>query len=153
MHTETHANQGQSLLAGSGVESLADAAMLAAWIDDPAAACPPQIEAAMAHDPALRSLVRDLRLRQFEGETASKRLRDQLIALPLGRSVLAKIGGWSIAAAAAIALAVLGLQLGERTAPDARWSPSSDLAAMGLTTQADNDVLMAMLLPDEENPS
>jgi hypothetical protein len=58
-----------------------------------------------------------------------------------------------MAAAAAIAVAVLGMQLGASNAPEARWNPSSDLAAIGLTTQADDDILLAMLLPDEEQPS
>ncbi len=133
--------------------SLADAAAIAAWIDDPTAQCPPHIEAAMAHDPALRSLIRDLRLEQFQPEPASAALHEHLIALPMGPSVLARIGGWSIAAAAAVALAVLGLQLGAENASESQWNPSSDLAAMGLTVPADNDVLIAMLLPDQENPS
>ena len=140
-------------LDGSGADSAAEATMLGAWIDDRTAECPEHIEAAMAHDPALRGLIRDLRLGLFEGETASAALRDRLISLPLGRSVLGRIGGWSVAAAAAIALAFLGLQLGASTAPEPRWSPASDLAAVGLTTQVDDDVLIAMLLPDEENPS
>lgn len=141
------------LPASSGMGTIADADMLAGWIDGSSAPCPPHIEAAMAHDPALRSLVRDLRLQQFKPESASAALHERLISLPMGPSVLARIGGWSIAAAAAVALAVLGLQLGAGNASEGQWNPSSDLAAMGLTTQADDDVLIAMLLPNEENPS
>lgn len=156
-HFEAHgADRTARTSAGHGADRAFDVEALAAWIDDAQAPCPDWVIAAMAKDPALRSVVRDLRLGRWSSaadDDGSSALRARLIGLIHGPTVFARIGGWSLAAAAAIAVAVLGLYVGGTMAQSKSWNPSSDLAEVGLTSQADDDVLLAMLLPGEEDPS
>ncbi|MCH2136246.1 MAG: hypothetical protein MK101_06645 [Phycisphaerales bacterium] len=133
------------------------------WIDDPAAPCPDRVLEAMAADSGLRALVRDLRLDRLPGseDVASESLQARLVALQPPRllpgSVLGRIGGWSIAAAAAVAVAFVGLHIGSSMAQSRsvahNWDAGADLAAVGLTGQTDDDDLLALLLPGEESPS
>ena len=130
-----------------------DVDTMAAWIDDPTAACPAAIEAAMAHDPALRGMIRDLRLGRFQREPVPAHLTEALTRLGQPPAVLATIGRWSMAAAAAVAIAAIGFQLGTTAAGTRAVDMSNDLAAMGLTVDTGNDALLAMLVSEGDSPS
>ena len=125
---------------------------LAAWIHDASAPCPETIEHALASDPALRGIVRDLRLGLLEPDTASVTLRNAVIGLGMPRPVLASIGRRSAAAAAAIAIALLGFQLGTAAAGPRAFLQGNELAAFGLDDTSSDEAWIALLLP-EEDPS
>jgi hypothetical protein len=130
-----------------------DVDTMAAWIDNPTAPCPADIEAAMANDPALRGMIRDLRLGRFQGEVVPAHLTDALVRLGEPPAVLATIGRWSMAAAAALAIAALGFQLGTTAAGTRSVDLSNDLTAMGLTIDTDHDALLAILVSEGDSPS
>ncbi len=98
--------------AGAHEELLGDAAQ---WTDDP---CENEaLEALLAGDTDLRNAVVDLRLGRVVADQApSDALRQRLHALmPARPSSAGHIGGWSIAAAAAILLAFGGYWLGTQS--------------------------------------
>ena len=86
---------------------------LAAWMDDPVE--DEQIESAIASDPELRSFIISSRLDNSPpAEDISPELQTRIALLvPASPGVLARIGGWSVAAAAAVLLAFGGWRLGE----------------------------------------
>lgn len=98
--------------AGAHEGVLSDAAQ---WADNP---CENEaLEALLARDTDLRSAVVDLRLgRVVTDQAPSDALRQRLHALmPTRPSIAGRIGGWSIAAAAAILLAFGGYWLGAQS--------------------------------------
>jgi len=123
-------------------------AALAAWIDDPSAPCPPAVIEAMATDPTLRGLVVDLRLGRVEAADVSPALAARLSTLCQRRSVAGTIGRWSMAAAAAVAIAAIGFHLGTGFAP--RSMVTNELAAFGFDEPFQDDAFLAILLPEEE---
>ncbi len=87
---------------------------MAAWIDTPSA--DDRVDRLLASDAAWRRTVVDLRLRGPEEAPAEAVLPSRLAALIQDQpSVLARISGWSLAAAAAILLAIGGWHLGSQT--------------------------------------
>lgn len=130
-------------------EPFTDIDALLAWIDDGDAPCPEVIEHALAHDPSLRGLVRDLRLDRLTPEDASASLRNTVLDLGMPRPILASLGQWSAAAAAAIAIALLGFQLGTSAAGPRTLLQDNGLAAFGLDDTTSDDAWVALLLPEE----
>ena len=130
-------------------EPFTDIDALVAWISDVGATCPDAIEHALAHDPALRSLVINLRLGRLIPEAAEAELRNTILDLGMPRPILATIGQWSAAAAAAIAIALLGFQLGTSAAGPRTLLQDNGLAAFGLDDTTSDDAWVALLLPEE----
>ncbi|MCH2138112.1 MAG: hypothetical protein MK074_03575 [Phycisphaerales bacterium] len=144
---ESHAQHDDLTLASLDPQMLAD------WIDDPQRPCPQEIIDAMAVDPTLRSMIRDLRLDRFQVEAAPAHVIDRAAALQRPTPVLATIGRWTAAAAAAIAIAVVGFQLGTASAGVQATPTQDEFAAFGLTPIDPSESLIAMLLPSEGAPS
>ena len=147
--TDAMHDAAEQLKATDQPEPFTDINALVAWIDDDDAPCPEIIEKALAHDPALRSLVRDLRLGRLTPESASATLRNTVLDLGMPRPILATIGRWSAAAAAAIAIALLGFQLGTSAAGPRTLLQDNGLAAFGLDDTTSDDAWVALLLPEE----
>lgn len=147
--TDAMHDAAEQLKATDQPEPFTDINALLAWIDDDDAPCPEIIEKALAHDPALRSLVRDLRLGRLTPESASATLRNTVLDLGMPRPILATIGRWSAAAAAAIAIALLGFQLGTSAAGPRILLQDNGLAAFGLDDTTSDEVWVALLLPED----
>ena len=147
--TDAMHDAAEQLKATDQPEPFTDIDALVAWIDDGDAPCPEIIEKAMAHDPALRSLVRDLRLGRLTPESASATLRNTMLDLGMPRPILAVIGRWSAAVAAAIAIALLGFQLGTSAAGPRTLLQDNGLAAFGLDDTTSDEAWVALLLPED----
>ena len=78
----------------------------------------------------------------------SPALAARLSTLCQRRSVAGTIGRWSMAAAAAVAIAAIGFHLGTGFAP--RSMVTNELAAFGFDEPFQDDAFLAILLPEEE---
>ncbi|MDP7029491.1 MAG: hypothetical protein QF733_04640 [Phycisphaerales bacterium] len=119
---------------------------LAAWIEAPDESAT-HVEALLARDADLRSVAVDLRLHGFtDGPTVGPDLRGRVHALmPAPPPVLARIGAWAAAAAAAILLAIGGWHLGSGDA-DVRSLGTDTVAAAAFGVQDGSDEYSALLL-------
>ena len=127
---------------------------VARWVDTPVESLD-AVESHLANDPHMRSAAMDLRLHGIAlAEEADESLRNRLHQLMPDRpSVITQIGGWAVAAAAAVLLAIGGWQLGTATV-DAR-SPASDslaIATFGLSGSEQDDASFLTFVTEESTP-
>ncbi len=113
---------------------------LAAWIDHPEP--DDAVESALAADADLRAFVADVRLASAldaDIEVNRDTLRRVQSLVPSRPSVVARIGGWAVAAAAAVLLAVGGWRLGAESASIADVRASSLSVATFGVGETDGD--------------
>ncbi len=137
---------GRLLAPPSAEPSLMD---LAAWIEAPDESAE-RVEAALAADPDLRAAAMAMRLHGVtDASDVDAALQQHIHSLmPAGPHVLARIGGWVTAAAAAVLLAIGGWQLGSGTA-DTRSFDMDTVAAATFGLQDSSDQYSTLLLFSE----
>ncbi len=126
---------------------------MAAWMEAPDASAD-QIEAALASDPDLRSLAVAIRCGGLavEHEVSPALHRRVHRLMPTRAPVLARIGGWAAAAAAAVLLALGGWHLGHDPGNSrALGTDTVAMAALGSHELQDQYSVM-LLLPETAAP-
>jgi hypothetical protein len=114
---------------------------LAAWVESPTEEAD-LVEAALVADPDLRRAMATIRLSGLPAADLSFRLGKLMPASP---PVLAQIGGWAAAAAAAVLIAMGGWQLGVASSESSSLEPDTlAIATFGLNSNSveQDDVLM-----------
>ncbi|MDP7070107.1 MAG: hypothetical protein QF561_02025 [Phycisphaerales bacterium] len=112
---------------------------LAAWVESPTEH--EEVESLLAADPAWRHAVVDMRVGGLELDAdLDPDLMVRLTGLmPDPPTVLARIGGWALAAAACILLAIAGWQLGSETASERSMEQALAIATFGLSEDESGD--------------
>ena len=118
---------------------------LAAWIAQPSES--DAVESLLAADAAWRHTVLDMRLNEPapEADVSAELLERVAELMPEPPSVLAQIGGWALAAAACILLAIAGWQLGTESASERSMDDSIAIATFGLSDDFDDGTSFLVL--------
>ncbi|MCP4759242.1 MAG: hypothetical protein GY894_10635 [Planctomycetes bacterium] len=121
---------------------------LAAWVSQPSES--DAVESLLAADATWRRALVDMRLNELASETnvPADLLEQITLLMPEPPAVLARIGGWALAAAACILLAIAGWQLGTDIASERSMDNPLAIATFGLSDDIDDGNSFLVLSTD-----